>query len=350
MKKKVEKSNPIIAYKGFDENLCSRCFGFKYEVGKEYHLDNEVELCFNGFHACQNPLDVFVCYPMSSYTRYAMVILWGDVDFAKDGKKLCATDILIIREMQIDELVEVGIMMSTNKSDKKVDDYRIDCDTIVSVVNADSICSNQDFANINSFGHNTSILSTGSNQRIVSNGNLANIDITGAATNVSTSGRRPTIKSTGNMQRVATSGFNPCIISSGDYASVAVSDTGDIYSDGVGASLLASGDASKIASIGNNSNICIDSICGYVNSSGFNARVMSAEDKSTIESTGQNAVVMSAGQYTKAKAKVGSWIVLTEYCNNGTINCVKAEYVDGKRIKEDTLYTLVDGEFVEAYY
>lgn len=347
MNKKIEKSNPIIAYKGFDENLC--CRNFYYEIGKEFHVDGEAELCSNGFHACQNPLDVFAYYPMSSCTRYAMVMVWGDVAFDKNSKMLCATDILIIKEMQIDELVEVGIMMSTQKSDKKVDDDRIDCYTIVSDVNADSICSNQDCANINSFGHNTSILSTGYSQRIASNGNWANIDITGVATNVSTSGRRPTIKSTGNMQRVTTSGFSPCIISSGDYASVAASDTGDIYSDGVGASLLANGYASKIVSIGNNSNICINSIYGYVNSSGFNARVMSTEDKSTIESTGQNAVVMSAGQYTKAKAKVGSWIVLTEYCNNGTINCVKAEYVDGKRIKADTLYTLVDGEFVKAY-
>ena len=75
---------------------------------------------------------------------------------------------------------------------------------------------------------------------------------------------------------------------------------------------------------------------------------MSAEGKSTIESTGKNAVVMSAGQCTKAKAKVGSWIVLTEYCYNGKIYCVKAECVDGVRIKEDTWYTLINGEFVET--
>ena len=29
----------------------------------------------------------------------------------------------------------------------------------------------------------------------------------------------------------------------------------------------------------------------------------------------------------KARAKVGSWIVLTEYGNNGKKKCVKAEYV-----------------------
>ena len=75
---------------------------------------------------------------------------------------------------------------------------------------------------------------------------------------------------------------------------------------------------------------------------------MSLEDKSTIESNGEKALVMSAGHNTKARAKVGSWIVLTEYDDNKNIKCVKAEYVDGERIKGDTLYRLVNGEFVKA--
>ena len=121
-----------------------------------------------------------------------------------------------------------------------------------------------------------------------------------------------------------------------------------IYSDGENAGLYAGWAESKIASIGNNANICINSIRGYVNSCGSDARIMSAENLSTIESTGENALVMSAGHNTKARAKVGSWIVLTEYENNGKIKCVKAEYVDGERIKGNTLYRLVDGEFVET--
>lgn len=39
--------------------------------------------------------------------------------------------------------------------------------------------------------------------------------------------------------------------------------------------------------------------------------------------------------------------VLTEYDRNGEVKCVKAEYVDGKMIKEDTSYALINGEFVE---
>ena len=54
---------------------------------------------------------------------------------------------------------------------------------------------------------------------------------------------------------------------------------------------------------------------------------------------------------SKAKAGINSVIVLTEWdCVNGEYKPidVKAEIVDGKRIKADTWYKLVDGKFTEA--
>ena len=60
---------------------------------------------------------------------------------------------------------------------------------------------------------------------------------------------------------------------------------------------------------------------------------------------------MAAGNNSIAKAKIGSWITLSEWdCINGvwTPICVKTEQVDGERIKADTFYKLVDGEFKEV--
>ena len=329
MKKNIEKSNPIIAYKGFNGDLS--CRDFMYEVGKEYHLDNDndINVCCNGFHACQNPLDVFVYYPMSSYTRYAMVMLWGDVDFANDGKKICATDIMIVKEIGIDEMVTVGIMYSFPKIKINEND-KTSHDMIISRKNADSIYNPHYVGRVASCGSNTSILSTGHWQKIASSGEWADIVATGACAEISTSG------------------YYSRIISHGDDVNVASAGMAKIYSDGDYAELYAGCAESKIVSIGNKANICISSANGYVNSCGSDARIMSAENLSTIESTGENALVMSAGHNTRARAKVGSWIVLTEYDDNKNIKCVKAEYVDGERIKGDTLYRLVDGEFVET--
>ena len=60
---------------------------------------------------------------------------------------------------------------------------------------------------------------------------------------------------------------------------------------------------------------------------------------------------MAAGRDSIAKAKIGSWITLAEWdCINGVWIpiCVKTEQVDGGRIKADTFYKLVNGEFKEV--
>ena len=38
------------------------CLGFQYEVGKEYSLEGELEICENGFHFCENPFDCLGYY------------------------------------------------------------------------------------------------------------------------------------------------------------------------------------------------------------------------------------------------------------------------------------------------
>ena len=346
MKKNIEKSNPIIAYKGFNGDLS--CRGFQYEIGKEYCLEGELELCANGFHACQNPLDVFDHYNMSPYTRYAMVELWGDVDFAIDNEKLCATNIRIVKEMSIDELVEIGIMSSLPKKDLESGNERSYSMMIASDACSDIIYPKYEGASIASCGNYASINSKNRWQCIASSGKLAKIDAFCDYSNISSSGINARITSVGLIQNISTSGYGSLVISHGHDVNVASADMAMIYSDGENADLYASGAESKIASRGDNANICIDSMYGYINSSGDNTRIMSAENLSTIESTGEKAVIMSAGHDTRARAKIGSWIVLTEYDNNREVKCIKAEYVDGERIKGDTLYRLVDGEFVET--
>ena len=53
------------------------------------------------------------------------------------------------------------------------------------------------------------------------------------------------------------------------------------------------------------------------------------------------------------KAKIGSWVTLSEWKYSDEKKrfvpiCVKTEFVDGVRIKPDTWYKLVAGEFREV--
>ena len=90
-----------------------------------------------------------------------------------------------------------------------------------------------------------------------------------------------------------------------------------------------------------------------IGSSGDSAQIGSSGDYAQIYSTGEDSVVMCAGKESKAKAKVGSWITLTEWEWNDDKKrrvplCVKTEYVDGNNIKADTWYQIKNGKFVEA--
>ena len=90
-----------------------------------------------------------------------------------------------------------------------------------------------------------------------------------------------------------------------------------------------------------------------IGSSGNYAQIGSSGNYAQINSTGEDAVIMCAGSGSKAKAKKGSWITLAEWVEDEEKGryvpvCVKTEYVDGEKIKEDTYYTLKSGEFVEV--
>lgn len=82
-------------------------------------------------------------------------------------------------------------------------------------------------------------------------------------------------------------------------------------------------------------------------------KIGSSGDSAQIDSTGEDSVICCAGNNSIAKAKKGSWITLSEWEYSEEKNrivplCVKTEYVDGKRIKADTFYRLVKGEFKEV--
>ena len=94
-----------------------------------------------------------------------------------------------------------------------------------------------------------------------------------------------------------------------------------------------------------------------IGSSGDYAQIGSSGYYAKIDSTGEDSIIMCAGIDSTVKAKKGSWITLAEWVwddekKRKVPKCVRTEFVDGKRIKEDTWYQIKNGEFVvaENYY
>ena len=109
-------------------------------------------------------------------------------------------------------------------------------------------------------------------------------------------------------------------------------------------STVSSGYYAQIGSSGNSAQIGSSGNYAKIGSSGYYAK---------IESAGEDSVICCAGHGSAVNAKAGSWITLAEWeyseAKNGCVpKCVKTEYVDGERIKADTWYKLIDGEFTEV--
>ena len=91
---------------------------------------------------------------------------------------------------------------------------------------------------------------------------------------------------------------------------------------------------------------------GAASATGDQGAASATGDQGAASATGKESIALAAGKDCKAKGALGCWIVLAERGewdgNTYPIVSVKAFKVDGKSVKADTFYTLVNGEAVEA--
>ena len=101
----------IKGYKGFDKDL--KCLGFQYEVGKDYEQEGEIRCCENGFHLCENPLDVFEYYSPTEGHRFCEVEGSGKMD--KYGNKMSFSTIHISAEIGLSGIINAGVKFILDK-------------------------------------------------------------------------------------------------------------------------------------------------------------------------------------------------------------------------------------------
>lgn len=70
-------------------------------------------------------------------------------------------------------------------------------------------------------------------------------------------------------------------------------------------------------------------------------------DWSTAAVNGKDSIAVANGTKATAQGELGCYLVLTEYQDGHILHC-KCRKVDGRHIKPNTLYKLVNGKFEEA--
>ena len=128
--------------------------------------------------------------------------------------------------------------------------------------------------------------------------------------------------------------FNSASTNTGDYS--ASTNTGD-YSASTN-----TGNYSASTNTGN---------CSVSTNTGYRSASTNTGDYSASEVRGKGSVAIVTGYKSKAKANIGSAIVIAERGEwDGTcypLIDIKAAIIDGVKLKADTFYTLKNGKFVE---
>ena len=306
------KENKIIAYKGFDKDL--KCRDFQYEVGKTYEMDGDIKCCNIGFHACENPLDAFGYYAPAD-SRYCKVEQSGTLSKDANGSKVASSKIRVQCEIGLKGIIEAGVKFIFDKVNWK--------DNKESNTGNQSAATNTgDWSAATNTGDWSAATNTGNQSAATNTGDWSAATNTGDWSAATNTGNRSAATNTGNQSAATNTGNRSAATNTGNRS--AATNTGDwsaATNTGNRSAATNTGDWSAATNTGN---------------------------QSAAKVSGEDSIAIVTGSDSMASGALGCWLVLTERDENFHIKEVKAVKVDGKRIKADTYYKLVDGEVKEV--
>lgn len=91
----------MLAYKGFQKGLV--CRGYQFKMG--LNTTDKAHCVRYGFHCAENPLDCLTYYPNIGSSVYCIVDAGGDIDEDGYDSKISCTELNIIKELSLKELI-----------------------------------------------------------------------------------------------------------------------------------------------------------------------------------------------------------------------------------------------------
>jgi len=337
MEKKDKKI--IKGFKGFNKDLT--CNGFKYEEGKEYIHNGEVKICNSGFHFCENPLDCLYYYRLND-SIFHEVEGSGKIDKEKNSDtKISCSNIKIGARLSIETMVKASVDFIWSKaSEKKI----FKKTSATSGNRAHSATSGNDAHSATS-GEYAHSATSGYGAHSATSGEYAHSATSGNRANSATSGEYAHSATSGEYAHSATSGYDAHSATSGEYAHSATS--------GNRAHSATSGEYAHSATSGNDAHSATSGEYAHSATSGNRANSATSGYGAHSATKTSDAIACAIGRKSKAKASLGSFIVLAEWNEDNDLTkvhpiAVKSAKVDGKKIKSDTWYKLVSGKFIET--
>ena len=297
------------AYKGFDKKL--KCRGFQYEVGGEYE-EKDANLCRTGFHACENPLDTLRYYRPGD-SRYCEVDLEDNSQRNSDDTKVCGKKIKIGAEIGLSVIINAGLKFIFEKCESATEDR-----------------------------------ASGERGNAAASGWRGNAAASGERGNAAASGWRGNAAASGESGNAAASGWSGNAAASGERGNAAASGwSGNAAASGWSGNAAASGTRGNAAASGWSGNAAASGWSGNAAASGTRGTATASGKYGLASAEGDQCIAVAWGENSCARGKAGTWIVVSEYGDDGNIINAAMAKVDGETIKPDTWYTLRGGEIVE---
>ena len=321
-------SEKIIAYKAMDKNM--QCRGKQYEVGKTY-TEEKADCCNAGMHACEMPFDVLHYYPLRGGPRFFEVECGGNVDKSEEDSKLACTELTVKGEVNFAGLVKATVNAVFNR------------------VKGKEPFSSGRYSTAGSSGYSSTAGSSGNYSTAGSSGDYSTAGSSGDSSTAGSSGDYSTAGSSGDSSTAGSSGNSSTAGSSGRYSTAGSSgNSSTAGSSGRYSTAGSSGDSSTAGSSGRYSTAGSSGNYSTAGSSGNFSTAAATGAYCNAKADGKDSIAVVNGACGKACGALGCYLVLTEYDDDGNMLLAKMAKVDGAVIKENTWYTLKNGEFVEA--
>ena len=285
-------SKKLTTYKGTDKDM--KCHGgFQYELGKMYTDDGAIRCGGRGFHSCKAPLDVFR-YFAPNKSRYFACLVGGTVDEDTADSKIASSELELKAEIGIPGLVKAHIEYVKAHTTTEHTDHKQ--------------------ATAGDYG-----AATAGDRGAATAGDY------GAAT--------------AGDYGAATAG--DCgAATAGDYGAATAGDCGAATAGACGAATAGDRGAATAGACG----AATARACGAATAGDRGA----ATSRGSV-TVGVNGTGLVRGNGVKIRGGLGAILVIAEEEENSyDLAHWKAVVVDGKTVKADTWYKLMNGELVEA--
>ena len=294
-----------IGYKAFNPGMI--CRGKQYEENAVFE-EPEAKICNTGMHYCKNPFDVLEHYGFvndnAEINEFAEVEALAD-EKTDDGRKFCTTKLKIGAKLSIHNFVNAFVEFTLKRT------------------NGESAATNT--------GNQSAATNTGYQS---------------AATNT---GKRSAATNTGDWSAATNTGYQSAATNTGDWS--AATNTGyrsAATNTGYQSAATNTGNRSAATNTGDWSAATNTGDWSAATNTGDWSAATNTGYQSAATNTGKDGVAVSWGRRGKARGEKGCYLVLAEYDDSNNLVCAKMEKVDGERIKENTFYTLKNGEFAVA--